>query len=139
MRPQTHAPPSGEEDTSQNPSPCLRSPPSVSWVIARGSPSRNSHSLLFHRGALTAVAVTRIDAVQRFQHNNSVTTDHAHSQAHFLVVGSALGCLVQHNVQEDVVAAQRAHDFARAVQLHFDALVKVLFSRRDMLAIDGLV
>ena len=96
-------------------------------------------TLFFSTGALTAVAVTRIDAVQRFQHNNSVTTDHAHSQAHFLVVGSALGCLVQHNVEEDVVAAQRAHDFARAVQLHFDALVKVLYSRRNVLAIDGLV
>jgi len=67
------------------------------------------------KAALTAVAVTRVDTIQRFQHDDGISANHAHAQAHFLVVGSALGSLVQDDVQEDVVAAQRAHDFARAV------------------------
>jgi hypothetical protein len=88
--------------------------------------------------ALTAVAVTRVDAIQRLQHDDGVSANHTHAEAHFLVVGSALGRLVQHDVQEDVVAAQRAHDFARAVQLHFDALVEVLFCCGQRLAIGDL-
>ena len=96
-------------------------------------PLRNPHSQSSSsKAALTAVAVARVDAIQRFQHDDGVAANHAHAQAHFLVVRSALGSLVQDDVQEDVVAAQRAHDFARAVQLHFDALIEVLFSGRDM-------
>jgi hypothetical protein len=64
---------------------------------------------------LTAVAVARINAIQRLQHDDGVAADHAHAQAHFLVVGPALGRFVEDDVQEDVVAAQGAHDFARAV------------------------
>jgi len=78
--------------------------------------SRNFRLSFFSSEAsLAAVAVTRVNAIQRFQHDDCVAADHAHAQAHFLVVGPALGGFVQHNVQENVVAAQRAHDFARAV------------------------
>jgi hypothetical protein len=83
------------------------------------------------KAALTAVAVTRVDAIQRFQHDDGIPANHAHAQAHFLVVRSALGSLVQDDIQEDVVAAQGAHDFARAVELHFDALVEVLFLEKS--------
>lgn len=76
---------------------------------------------------LAAVAVVGVDAVQRLEHDDGVAADHAHAQTDFLIVGLALGGFVQDDVEEDVVAAQRAHDFARAVELHFDALVEVLF------------
>ena len=75
---------------------------------------------------LAAVAVVGVDAVQRLEHDDGVAADHAHAQADLLVVGLALGGFVEDDVEEDVVAAQRAHDFARAVELHFDALVEVL-------------
>lgn len=75
---------------------------------------------------LAAVAVVGIDAVQRLEHDDGIAADHTHAQADFLVVGFALGRFVEDDVEEDVVAAQRAHDFARAVELHFDALVEVL-------------
>ena len=78
---------------------------------------------------LAAVAVVGVDAIQRLEHDHGVAADHAHSQADFLVVGLALGGFVEDDVEEDVVAAQRAHDFARAVELHFDALVEVLFCK----------
>jgi hypothetical protein len=73
------------------------------------------------------VAVVGVDAVQRLEHDDGVAADHAHAQPDFLVVGLALGGFVKDDVEKDVVAAQRAHDFARAVELHFDALVEVLF------------
>jgi hypothetical protein len=72
------------------------------------------------------MAFTRVDAIQRLEHDDGVAADHAQSQADFLVVRLALGRFVEDDVEEDVVAAQRAHDFARAVELHFDALVEVL-------------
>jgi hypothetical protein len=76
--------------------------------------------------SLAAMAFTRVNAIQRLEHDDGVAADHAHSQANFLVVGLALGRFVEDDVEEDVVAAQRTHDFARAVELHFDALVEVL-------------
>ena len=82
------------------------------------------------RCILAAVAVVGVDAVQRLEHDDGVAADHAHAQADFLVVGLALGRFVEDDVEEDVVAAQRAHDFARAVELHFDALVEVLYCVR---------
>jgi hypothetical protein len=75
---------------------------------------------------LAAVAVVGVDAIQRLEHDHGVAADHTHSQADFLVVGLALGGFVEDDVEEDVVATQRTHDFARAVELHFDALVEVL-------------
>ena len=92
--------------------------PSISFVCTPLSLSR-----------LAAVAVIRVNTVQRLEHDDGVAADHAHSQADFLVVGFALGGFVEDDVEEDVVAAQRAHDFARAVELHFDALVEVLCSQ----------
>lgn len=67
-----------------------------------------------------------VNAIQRLEHDDGVSPDDTHPQAHFLVVGPALGGFVEDDVEEDVVAAQRAHNLARAVQLHFDALVEVL-------------
>ena len=78
--------------------------------------------------SLAAVAVL-VNAIQRLEHDHSITADHAHAQADFLVVGLALGGFVEDDVEEHVVAAQGAHNFARAVELHFDALVEVLWRR----------
>lgn len=68
----------------------------------------------------------RINPIQRLEHDHRIAANDAHAEADFLVVGLALGRFVEDDVEEDVVAAQRAHDFARSVELHFDALVEVL-------------
>lgn len=95
-------------------------------------PSKNlipshSYTQMKQAGALPRPPSIRINPIQRLEHDHSIPADHTHSQADFLVVGFALGGFVEDDVEEDVVAAQRAHDFARAVELHFDALVEVLF------------
>jgi hypothetical protein len=81
------------------------------------------------------MAFTRVNAIQRLEHDDGVAADHAHSQADFLVVGLALGRFVEDDVEENVVAAQRAHDFTRAIELHFDALVEVLWRERLLVGV----
>lgn len=79
--------------------------------------------------SLPPPAVVRINAVQRLEHDDRVSADNTHAEARLLAAGLALGGLVEDDVEEDVVAAQGAHDFPRAVELHFDALVEVLLFR----------
>ena len=97
----------------------------IAAALALVSSSQVKSSIL-RLSFLAAVAVVGVDAVQRLEHDDGVAADHAHAQADLLIVGLALGGFVEDDVEEDVVAAQRAHDFARAVELHFDALVEVL-------------
>lgn len=79
--------------------------------------------------SLPPTAVVRINAIQRLEHDDRVSADNTHAEARLFAAGLALGGLVEDDVEEDVVAAQGAHDFARAVELHFDALVEVLLFR----------
>lgn len=89
-----------------------------------------------------------MDTVQRLHHDDRVAADHAHAQWHAAAGGYFRG-FVEDDVEEDlrmyvsdrwfvhylgrrlvgtyVVAAEGAHDLARAVELDFDAFVEVLY------------
>lgn len=65
--------------------------------------------------------------LQRLQHHNRIPSNNHHSQRNFLAAFLFFHSVVEDNVQEDVVAAQGAHDFARAVELDEEAFVEVLY------------
>lgn len=67
------------------------------------------------------------NSLQRLQHHNRIASNNHHPQRNLLASFLLLYSVVEDNVQEDVIAAQGAHDFARAVELDEEAFVEVLF------------
>lgn len=67
--------------------------------------------------------------VSYLQHDHRISTNDYGANVVLFTAVALLDRIVQNNIQEYIVAAKDADDFARAVELHEEALVEVLFEK----------